>query len=72
MTASKSSANNQRSVLLECPSGDYVVDVVGEIAYRAYHSCRALTSVTIGDSVTSIGDWAFSSCLKECYDWELC
>ena len=33
-----------------------------EIKDEAFHNCTSLESVTIGDSVTSIGDWAFSSC----------
>ncbi|MBO5902393.1 MAG: leucine-rich repeat protein [Tidjanibacter sp.] len=28
----------------------------------AFYGCTSLTSVTIGDSVTSIGDWAFFYC----------
>ena len=36
--------------------------VNGAIPSRAFLSCSALQSVTIGDSVTSIGDYAFQSC----------
>jgi len=29
---------------------------------RTYFACTSLTSVTIGNSVTSIGEWAFDGC----------
>ena len=32
------------------------------ICHSAFYSCDSLTSITIPDSVTSIGDWAFDSC----------
>ena len=35
-----------------------------EIYKYAFYSCTGLTSVTIGNGVTSIGDWAFSDCRK--------
>ena len=34
----------------------------GNILYGAFYGCNGLTSVTIGDGVTSIGDDAFSGC----------
>ena len=34
----------------------------GNILYGAFSRCSMLTSVTIGNSVTSIGDYAFSGC----------
>ena len=37
----------------------YTVTAIGE---GAFDGSLSLTSVTIGDSVTSIGEWAFSSC----------
>ena len=37
----------------------------GNILYGAFCSCALLTSVTIGNSVTSIGEYAFSGCTCE-------
>ena len=34
----------------------------GDILYGAFYNCSMLTSVTIGDGVTSIGSYAFNNC----------
>ena len=34
----------------------------GNILYGAFYNCSGLTSVTIGNGVMSIGDWAFYNC----------
>jgi hypothetical protein len=44
-------------------SGDYTIkEGTKLIADCAFSDCRSLTSVTIPDSVTSIGAWVFSDC----------
>ncbi len=40
-------------------SGSLNLTGVRGIGYSAFYGCSGLTSVTIGDGVTSIGDWAF-------------
>ena len=36
---------------------------VTEISIQAFYDCIGLTSVTIPGSVTSVGDYAFASCI---------
>lgn len=36
---------------------------VTSIGYRAFFDCTGLTSITIPNSVTSIGEFAFSGCI---------
>ena len=49
--------------------------VVG-IGKEAFYDCRGLTSITIPNSVTTIGDGAFSGCIQrkfcqfECSGWQ--
>ena len=40
----------------------FVTVIGGKILYGAFYNCSGLTSVTIGNSVTRIGDSAFSGC----------
>ena len=40
----------------------YVTITGGNILYGAFRNCSSLTSVVIGDSVTSIGEYAFYNC----------
>ena len=41
-----------------------IITVRGEIPSYAFYNCTGLTSVTIGNSVTSIGSSAFGNCYK--------
>lgn len=49
-------------MLLGSATGDIVVDIEGEIPEWEYWNCPGITSITIGDKVTSIGKAAFSDC----------
>ena len=42
---------------------------VTSIGARAFDSCNGLTSVTIPNSVTSIGDYAFTICFSHAQKW---
>ena len=52
-------ANKDSAVEVIIPSKDSGGHDVTSIGSSAFYNCRSLTSVTIPDSVTSIGDWAF-------------
>ena len=41
-----------------------IPDSVGWIDDRAFEACKGLTSVTMGNSVTAIGPYAFHNCDK--------
>lgn len=51
---------------LVCPKGkkgDVIVsDKVRKVEYRAFMDCTGITSVTLPDSITSIGNMAFHNC----------
>ena len=50
------------------PDGDEITEVVipdeveGEIASYAFYNCSSVTSVTVGNGITSIGESAFQNC----------
>ena len=58
-----SSTSSTTNTTYYIPSSLRSVTVTGgNILYGAFRNCSGLTSVTIGDGVTSIGNYAFSSC----------
>ena len=58
-----SSTSSTTSTTYYIPSSLKSVTVTGgNILYGAFYNCTGLTSVTIGDSVTSIDSWAFEGC----------
>lgn len=48
--------------VMSCPSGSYTIDITWGIADGEFWGCASLTSVSIGDSVPSIGNYAFYGC----------
>ncbi len=57
------STSSTTSTTYYIPSSLKSVTVTGgNILYGAFRNCTGLTSVTIGNSVTSIGDYAFDGC----------
>ena len=58
-----SSTSSTTSTTYYIPSSLKFVTVTGgNILYGAFYNCKELTSVTIGNGVTSIGESAFSGC----------
>ncbi|MDD6994762.1 MAG: leucine-rich repeat protein [Candidatus Borkfalkiaceae bacterium] len=58
-----SSTSSTTSTTYYIPSSLRKVTVTGgNILYGAFYNCSSLTSVTIGNSVTSIGSYAFRGC----------
>ena len=56
--------SHRGSTLATCPSGVYTVNITGAIPDREFYNCDSLTNVTIGNSVTSIGNSAFHNCFS--------
>lgn len=61
----------QSNDTLNIPSDGFIMNkylesvnlfIAGNIGQRAFFACPSLTSITLGDGVTSIGDNAFNSC----------
>ena len=57
-----SSASNYEQTYYIPSSLRSVIVTGGNMLYGAFYGCSMLTSVTIGNSVTSIGNYAFSGC----------
>ena len=59
-----SSTSSETNTTYYIPTSLKSVTVTGgNILYGAFSGCSGLTSVTIPDSVTSVGNYAFSSCI---------
>ncbi len=59
----ESSTSSPTSTTYYIPSSLKSVTVTGgNILHGAFYGCSSLTTITIPDSVTSIGDWSFSHC----------
>ena len=56
------STSSMRSNTYYIPSSLKSVTVTCDILYGAFYNCSGLTSVTIGNGVTSIGSYAFYNC----------
>lgn len=57
--------DRSRTTLLKCPrgkAGSYTIPDGVTIGQAAFQYCKALTSVTMPNSLTNITDWAFVSC----------
>ena len=57
--------DKSQSTLVACPDGmigNYTVSGTVTNIGNAFTYCRSLTSITIGNAVTSIGVYAFGSC----------
>lgn len=47
---------------MSCPTGNYIVDLVGDIASQQFYKCTGLIAVIIAETVTGIESSAFQEC----------